>query len=71
MARNKAIYFDIDDPELKRKFQMKCLLNGTTQKAVLTDFIKQYVQGPQKGSSFKITPIIKKGVKGVKVTKKF
>lgn len=66
----KAIYFDIDE-KTKKKFMLKCMLNGTTQRAVLENFVKSYTKGMRKPMRIRVRPYIKKGVRGVKVKGKF
>ena len=67
---NRAIYFDTDE-KLRKKFQVKCLLNGVSQKEVLEGFVKEYVYGRRPKKSVSVQPVIRRGMKGVAIKKTF
>ena len=67
---NSPIYVDID-AELKRHFLAKLAINGIKQKDIIKKWITEYTFGKKVPKQFKITPMISRRCKGVKVSGKF
>jgi len=61
---NKPIYFDIDE-KIKKKFQLKLMLNGISMVEYLTRCVREYVYGKQKANK-----LIARRVNSVKNTRR-